>query len=121
MPTVEQASSEIPTVITCSKNESRTFVPVELTVGSGEKVGTHALVDSGAEGLFMDQEFVNRHQIPTIPLRNWIKVRNVDGTENQQGVIMEQATVKVAIGTQEYCETFLVTTLGGHDIILGHP
>ena len=121
MPTVEQAFSEIPTVITCSKNESRTFVPVELTVGSGEKVGTHALVDSGAEGLFMDQEFVNRHQIPTIPLRNWIKVRNVDGTENQQGVIMEQATVKVAIGTQEYCETFLVTTLGGHDIILGHP
>ena len=118
MPTVEQASSEIPTVITCSKNESRTFVPVELTVGSGEKVGTHALVDSGAEGLFMDQEFVNRHQIPTIPLRNWIKVRNVDGTENQQGVIMEQATVKVAIGTQEYCETFLVPTLGGHYIIL---
>ena len=115
-----RVAPEIPSVITCSDSESRIFIPVEITLQS-ENVGTKALVDSGAEGLFIDHKFVEKHGIQTNPVRQAIQAQNVDGTMNNCGLITREATLDFVIGHQEQRETFLVTSLGSHDLILGHP
>ena len=48
-------------------------------------VETQILLDSGAEGLFMNQTFVKKNQIPMIPLLKPIIPQNVDRTTNQSG------------------------------------
>ena len=46
-------------------------------------VDTQALIDSGTEGEFIDQNYVRKLGIEQIPLREPIKVLNVDGTRNK--------------------------------------
>ena len=114
-----QATVEVSSVIKCEPNENRLFVPLEIT-DADKKVGTQALIDSGADGLFIDYRFVIKHRIPTNKLRTPIVVRNVDGTINRNGTIQGTATLNVHIGPHTSRETFLVTELGEHDVILGH-
>ena len=76
-----RVAPEILSVITCSNSESRIFIPVEITLRS-KNVGTKALVDSGAEGLFIDHKFVEKHGIQTNPVRQTVQAQNVDGTMN---------------------------------------
>ena len=115
-----RVAPEIPSVITCSNSESRIFIPVEITLRS-ENVGTKALVDSGAEGLFIDHKFVEKYGIQTNPVRQTVQAQNVDGTMNNRGLITREVTLDFVIGHQKQRETFLVTSLGSHDLILGHP
>jgi hypothetical protein len=63
---------------------------------------------------------VHQLRIKEEPLLRPIPVFNVDGTPNQLGYIRNQVyTALVIVGTQT-SQTFLVTHLGNHDIILGH-
>ena len=61
-------------------------IPIQLKV-QGENISTEALIDSGAEGQFIDIEFAKRHKLKLIPLKHPIPVRNVDNTPNSQGPI----------------------------------
>jgi hypothetical protein len=64
------------------------YLRVEVESTSNQwKYGVRALVDSGATGLFIDQEYVKSNQIPTTKLLYPIPVRNVDGTPNTDGAI----------------------------------
>ena len=55
---------------------------------SGNKnVETKALLDTGAGGKFIDQNFVLRNSIRTYKLAKPITIYNVDGTENKTGTI----------------------------------
>lgn len=86
-----------------------------------EIVETTALIDSGAEGQFLDSTFVDIHQIPTKPLRRPIQVLNVDGTPNSEGEISRFAWRFITIGEELIPVYFLVTSLGRETAILGLP
>ena len=78
-----------------------------------------ALIDSGAQGRFVDESIVGSKGRRR--LRKPIIVRNVDGTRNAAGEIIEEARVKYSVGNQDFDEWFLVTALGDQRVILGMP
>jgi len=94
-------------------------VEVEST-GNQRKYGIRALVDSGATGLFIDCEYVKLNQIPTRKLSVPILVRNVDGTINSAGAILEVAELILWYNGHSERALFSVTGLGSQNLILGH-
>ena len=52
-----------------------------------ETIETKPLLDCGAGGIFIDQNFTRKHGLRLTKLNNPIKARNVDGTKNKQGTI----------------------------------
>jgi predicted aspartyl protease len=57
------------------------------TPEKNEPIKTWPLVDSGAGGTFMDQNYARKHGFNLTKLEYPITARNVDGTENKQGTI----------------------------------
>ncbi|KAI5121090.1 hypothetical protein M0805_001948 [Coniferiporia weirii] len=95
-------------------------IPITIIVHD-QNVSTNALIDSGAEGKFIDAKFVIKHQIPTKTLARPIHVRNVDGTPNQHGTITRFTWRLIKISGRSITTTFLVTSLSKEDVILGLP
>ena len=83
-------------------------------------VETPCLVDSGAAGIFIDHNYVKKYNIPTTPLKQLIKVNNVDGTPNKIGYITRYATLEITIHGRTFKHEFLVTSLGREAMILGY-
>jgi len=84
------------------------------------KIDAHAILDSGAEGVYCNILLINAHKIPTNPLVIPIYPRNVDGTLNKQGPIRHTAILRMEMG-EEHKETteMAITNIGRHDILLG--
>ena len=61
-----------------------------------------ALLDTGAEGLFIDRKLVEKLQLKTIKLRHALRPKNVDGTLNNAGRITSYAPLQVKLGNQQY-------------------
>ena len=70
-------------------------------------------------GLYMDTRLVQKLKLPLIPLSTPIKVYNVDNTENIGGKIQHQVNIAYSIYGQRLHSTFLITTLGKQEVILG--
>jgi predicted aspartyl protease len=79
------------------------------------------MIDSGATALFLGKEFVNRNNVRTFPLKHPIQVFNINGTENRAGRIEKCARLKLGVDEMNEWVDFLVTDLGGEDVILGLP
>ncbi|KAI5115582.1 hypothetical protein M0805_009655 [Coniferiporia weirii] len=75
-------------------------IPITIIVHD-QNISTNALIDSRAEGKFIDAKFVIKHRIPTKLLTRPIHIRNIGG--------------------RSITTTFLVTSLGKEDVILGLP
>jgi hypothetical protein len=89
--------------------------------GRNRSLETAAMIDSGATALFLGKEFVNRNNVRTFPLKRPIQVFNIDGTENRAGRIERCARLKLGVDKMNEWVDFLVTDLGGEDVILGLP
>ena len=97
-------------------------LPLRYKNTDGEQiVETQILLDSGAEGLFMNQAFVKENRIPTIPLLKPIIPRNVDGTTNQSGKITHCTWAHIVFDDQQLLTRFLITNTGKSDVLLGLP
>jgi Aspartyl protease len=57
----------------------------------GGKIDAKALLDSGAEGVYINTNYVKKHQLPLRNLATPIYPRNVDGTPNKNGAIRHAA------------------------------
>ena len=86
-----------------------------------QTVETLALIDSGAGGQFIHQDYVNQLGLPTRPLEKTITARNVDGTTNKTGTINTYVDVTIEIDGKTMDTRLLVTGLGHQRIILGFP
>ena len=95
-------------------------VRVKLS-GSNRSTELAAMIDSGATSPFLDQNFAKRLRIRTFPLRHPITVYNIDGTKNRAGKIDRCASLQLTVDQMSEWMDFLVTDLGGEDIILGLP
>ena len=60
-------------------------------VNNRRQIDAQAILDSGAEGVYCNKAFIEKHNIPTHPLASPIYARNVDRTLNKQGVICHAA------------------------------
>ena len=69
-----------------------------------------SMIDSGAGGMFIDQNFARKFKIKT--LEKPIKVYNVDGTENKQGTIKTYVDLDFIINDQWFQEWLYLTRLG---------
>ncbi len=72
---------------------------------------TEALLDSGATGLVMSEEFTRRHKFKRTKLEKPVYVRNVDGMLNYVGLIVD--TVEVEIFFQGHKERTSIDVIGG--------
>jgi Retroviral aspartyl protease len=86
-----------------------------------KEVETTALLDTGAGGKFIDQNFVRNQKIETKELKYPIEVFNVDGTPNKRGIITKYTWLDLTINGQTKTHNLLITGLGKQKIILGYP
>ena len=86
-----------------------------------EEIVVEALLDSRAIELVMSEEFVRKHRFRRTKLERPIYVRNVDGTLNYMGPIVD--TVEVEIYFKRHKERTLIDVIGGQKwgVILGMP
>jgi hypothetical protein len=103
---------------TPSANSLSLQVEIETT-DSGQRRTVKALVDCRATGLFVDAGWVQANGMPMCLLSALVAVYNVDGTLNEAGAIHEVVTVILQYGEHKERATFVVTKLGGQDMLLG--
>ena len=96
-------------------------IPIVLESESSGQVGTTALIDSGAEGLFINKVFACYMGIELKTLMKPIKVFNVDGTWNKTGYITEYCDVDLKIHCRTRSQRLLATGLGQQKVIVGLP
>src|SRR5260370_6717760 len=107
----------LPKTSPCSLN-----LQVELTsLTSLASITTSALLDSGATGMFINRDFVQRHQLETTPLPQPVLLCNIDGSANEHGSIMEEVHTLLCFGQHSERAQFAVTNLGRQSVIIGHP
>jgi hypothetical protein len=92
-----------------------------VTPERNELIKTQPLVDSGAGGIFMDQNYAQKHGFNLTKLEYPITAQNVDGTENKQGTIRYYTDLDLQVNSKTNMERFLITGLGNQKIILGLP
>ena len=86
------------------------MVKIGLKQEEEEKgVVMEALLDSGATGLVMSEEFVRRHKFKRMKLEKPVYVRNVDGMLNYVGLIVD--TVEVEIFFKGHKEKTLIDVI----------
>ena len=105
---IENKSMNIPIIILCKQNGKK-------------NVETKALLDTGAGGKFIDQNFVLQNDLRTHKLAKPITVYNVDGMEKKTGTITWYVDVNLQLGNRTTTTKLLVTGLGCQKIILGFP
>ena len=63
-----------------------------------ETIKTKTLLDCGARGIFLDQNFAQKHNLKTTKLEQLIRARNMDRTDNKQGTICFYTDLNIKIG-----------------------
>jgi hypothetical protein len=99
-------------------NISRNSISVPINIGSSKQT-VETLIDSGAGGLFIDQNYAKNFDINY--LDEPVKAYNMDGMENKRGTINAYVNLEFSLGEQKFEERFYVTGLGKQKIILGFP
>lgn len=97
-----------------------TLLPVTLSWGGGTK-DTHALIDSGAEGNFLDSSFAFSFKLPVIALSQPIAVRALSGLSLP--TITHSTTPIKLITSGNHVEhiSFFLTDCSNTPVVLGHP
>jgi hypothetical protein len=80
-----------------------------------------ALINSGAQDNFIDQEYVQCHALLEEHLDNPITIRYADGSINPEATVQTCTNLETIIDGKPCQIQTLVTKLQGKDIILGTP
>src|ERR1700678_3690510 len=76
------------------------FIPVTIRDQSGKNVETPALVNSGAGGKFINQNFACNPKMDICNLEKPMKALNVDRTKNKRGMIKQYVDLSFTINGQ---------------------
>jgi hypothetical protein len=96
-------------------------IPMTISLDERGVTETDSLLDSGAGGVFIDQNYARRLHLDIKMLDIPMKARNVDGTENKRGTIKSYVNLRFKIGGKYFIERFFLTGLGKQTVILGFP
>ena len=89
------------------------------TVTREKNVKTQAMINCGAGGVFIDQNFTKNFKQRKLDCP--LTAKNVDGTINKKGTIKNYVDLEFKIDSRRFKEQFYVTGLGKQKIILGFP
>jgi hypothetical protein len=99
----------------------RFYIKLSLRGSDGRVRRARAMIDSGAEGIFLNRKYIEKNRLECVRLQRPIPVFNINRTLNKDGSIEETASVQVeGSGHVENLRCF-VTELGDDDMILGLP
>ena len=84
------------------------------------KVDNKALIDSGSEGEFIDQNFARSLRIKQTALKELIKVFNVDRTQNKRGTITHYTELDLLLRERIKKLQLYITGLGKQKVLLGY-
>jgi len=90
------------------------------TTDTSKMHSVKALLDSGATGNFIDQDFVHVKGINTRSTSHPIPVYNVNGSPNKAGQISEVVDVVLCYKTHSERTLLVVFSLGKQNMILGY-
>src|SRR5277367_1911210 len=96
-------------------------IPMTISLNERGVTETNSLLDSGAGGTFIDQNYARRLHLDIKMLDIPVRARNVDGTENKRGTIKSYVDLRFRIGDKYFIEHFFLTGLGKQTVILGFP
>ena len=97
------------------------ILPIEISTTDTSKVhSVKALLDSGATGNFIDQDFLCTKGISTWSISRPIPVYNVDGSSNEAGQISEVVDVVLYYKTHSKRTLLMVSSLRRQSMILGY-
>ena len=88
---------------------------------SKETVETLGLLDSGAGGQFIDQNYARKAGFEIKKLDKPLQALNVNGMKNKRGTITSFVELNAEINKKQMNLCLLVTGLGKQKIILGFP
>ena len=108
-------------VTTATIHSNKLSIPIKMNDCKVENVETLGLIDSGAGGKFIDQNFAKAVGFEILKLEKPLKAFNVDGTENKKGTITNYVELELEIHGRKSQEQLLMTGLGKERIILGFP
>src|ERR1700678_3212177 len=91
------------------------------TITGNKTIETKVLLDTGAEGLFVDKNYAEEHDIVLQKLLNPITPSNIDGTLNHAGQITHFTWIQAKIDKRKLLEKLWITNLGSSDVIFGFP
>ena len=100
-------SISVPILINCKKSK--------------ETVKTLGLLDSGAGGQFIDQNYARKAGFEIKKLDKPLHALNVDRTKNKRGTITSFVELNAQINREQMNLCLLVTGLGKQKIILSFP
>ena len=108
--------------ITAENMQSNSFsIPVQLRNDTNQNIETLALIDSGAGGKFIDQNYARKLGVKIQKLEQPLIARNFDGTRNKKGEITSFVNLDLIINGRTKQTRLLITGLGRQKIILGFP
>ena len=110
----------IQTMFSGAINKNSLTIPLKIKTEE-ETVETNALLDSGAGGKFIDQNYAKTLNLPLKTLGKPIPAINVDGTLNKKGTIKHYVNLELEIFGQPQTIRLLITGLGKQKILLGFP
>ncbi len=96
-------------------------INVPFTVCAKRSMVEKALLDSGAMDNFINHQTTKHLGIHTEPLKQPIRLTNVDGTTNEAGWIEQYCEMTIQSGHQRHTMCFYETSLGEDQIIFGYP
>jgi len=116
--TLVSPSLDIFSVHTAKIVSNSMTIPINIS-GKSEKenVDTPGLLDSGAGGKFIDQNYARKSGFKIQQLEQSLKAFNVDGTENRRGTIKSFVDLDPTIFGKRRNTQLFVTGLGKQKII----
>src|SRR6266436_3740651 len=111
-----------PTIYVLSKNSPHSLnIQVKLTsLTSLTSISTSVLLDSGATGMFINQSFMQKHQLETTPLPQPVLMCNVDSSPNENGSVMEEVHITLHFRHHSKRAHLTVANLRQQMVIIGH-
>jgi len=70
--------------------------------------------------MFINQSFVQKHQLETIPLPQPVLMHNVDGSTNENRSVTEEVHITLCFGHHSKRAHLTVTNLGQQMVIIRH-
>ena len=101
-------------------NKNSLSIPLKIRL-ENKTIETLSLLDSGAGGEFIDQNYAKTSELPLLNLERSIPAINVDGTLNKKGRIKQYVNLDLEIFRQTQIIQLLVTGLGKQKMLLGFP
>ena len=101
-------------------NRNSLSIPLKIRL-ENRTVETLSLLDSGAGGKFIDQNYAKTLNISLLNLEKPILLINVDRILNKKGIIKQYINLDLEIFGQKKTAWLLVTGLGKQRMLLGFP